>query len=592
MFSAFNPDVVKDIELYKSSIPAKYGGRLSSVLDISSREGNKKNFSGTAGVGLLTSRIMLEGPIIKDKTSFILGGRTTYANWLLGALPSQYSNSRGSFNDLDLTVSHQMNTKNSFYVTGYLSNDKFNLNNDTTYGYGNRNLSLKWKHTFSNKLNMAISGGYDHYLYHVTSSANAVDAFKLAFDIRQLNAKSDFTWFLNSKHSIDFGTSTIRYSLRPGSYTPYGKQSLVVGDTIATEQALENAVYLADRYTITPRFSINAGIRYSFYSYLGPHAENIYAPGLPVQEVNQTGTKEYGKGANIRNYQGPDYRLSARYAFTNSFSVKAGYNSQRQYIHMLSNTTSMAPTDIWKLSDPNIKPELGDQVSLGLYKNLHSNTIETSLEVYYKRLKDYLDYRSGATLIMNHHIETDVLNSKGKAYGVELMIKKLTGKLNGWVSYTWSRTLLKTDDPTAGELVNKGQYYPADFDIPQNITIVGNFRVNHRFSLSMNTVYSTGRPITLPIGRYYYGNAQRVLYSDRNAYRVPNYFRTDFSMNIDGNHKVHQLTHNSWTIGVYNLTGRHNPYSVYFITENGYINGYKLSIFGSAIPFVNYNIRF
>lgn len=259
---------------------------------------------------------------------------------------------------------------------------------------------------------------------------------------------------------------------------------------------------------------------------------------------------------------------------------------------MLSNTTSMAPTDIWKLSDRNIRPELGDQVSLGLYKNLHSNTIETSLEVYYKRLKDYLDYRSGATLIMNHHIETDVLNSKGKAYGVELMIKKLTGKLNGWVSYTWSRTLLRTDDPHAGELVNKGAYYPADFDIPQNITIVGNFRVNHRFSVSMNTVYSTGRPITLPIGRYYYGGGQRVLYSDRNIYRVPNYFRTDLSMNIDGNHKIHQLTHNSWTIGVYNLTGRHNPYSVYFITEGGYINGYKLSIFGSAIPFVNYNIRF
>jgi len=592
MFSAFNPDVVKDIDLYKSSIPAKYGGRLSSVLDITSREGNKKNFSGVAGIGLLTSRIMLEGPIIKEKTSFIFGARTTYANWLIGALPSQYKNSRGSFNDFDLTVTHQLNAKNSFYVTGYLSDDKFNLNNDTTYGYGNRNIALKWKHTFTNKLNMVISGGYDHYLYHVNSGGNPVDAFKLGFDIKQLNLKSDFTWFLSAKHTIDFGASSIRYTLRPGTYTPNGKRSLVVPDTIAREQALESAVYLADRYNITPKLSINVGLRWSLYNYLGPHEENIYAPGLPVLPVNQVGTKEYGSGAVIRSYQGPDYRASARYAFTNSFSVKAGYNSQRQYIHMLSNTTSMAPTDIWKLSDRNIRPELGDQVSLGFYKNLHSNTIETSLEVYYKRLKDYLDYRSGATLIMNHHIETDVLNSKGKAYGVELMIKKLTGKLNGWISYTWSRTLLKTDDPNAGELVNKGKYYPADFDIPQNITIVGNFRVNHRFSVSMNTVYSTGRPITLPIGRYNYGGGQRVLYSDRNIYRVPNYFRTDLSMNIDGNHKVHQLTHNSWTIGVYNLTGRHNPYSVYFITENGYINGYKLSIFGSAIPFVNFNIRF
>jgi len=322
------------------------------------------------------------------------------------------------------------------------------------------------------------------------------------------------------------------------------------------------------------------------------YTANQYAPGIPVTTASQTGTKTYGNGSILKTYSGPEYRASLRYSFTNSFSVKAGYNSLRQYIHMLSNTTSIAPTDIWKLSDANIKPQLGDQVSLGLYKNLRANTIETSVEVYYKRLKDYLDYRSGATLIMNHHIETDVLNSKGKAYGLEFTIRKLSGKVNGWVSYTWSRTFLKTDDPTAGETVNNGNYYPADFDIPHNVTLVGNFRVNHRFSLSLNGVYATGRPITLPIDQYIYGGSVRVLYSGRNEYRVPYYFRTDFSMNIDGNHKVHQLTHNSWTIGVYNLTGRHNPYSVYYVSENGNVNGYKLSIFGSAIPFVNFNIRF
>ncbi len=592
MFSAFNPDVVKDIELYKSSIPAKFGGRSSSVLDITSREGNKKNFAGTAGIGLLTSRVMLEGPIVKDKTSFILGGRTTYANWLLGALPEQYSHSRGSFNDLDLTISHQVNTKNSLYFTGYTSNDKFNLNNDTTYGYGNRNLSVKWKHTFSNKFGGVFTAGYDRYKYAVSGTDNPVNAFKLGFDINQFNLKSDFTWYLNSKHTLEFGTSNIRYTLHPGSYTPVGNKSAVTPDILSTEQALESAIYLGDRFSISPRLSLNAGIRYSLYDYLGPQTVNLYAPGLPVLTINQTGTKNYGSGAVVNSYQGPEYRLSVRYAVTNSFSVKAGYNSLRQYIHMLSNTTSMAPTDIWKLSDPHIRPELGDQYSLGLYKNLKANTIETSVEVYYKGLKDYLDYRSGATLIMNHHIETDVLNSKGKAYGVEVMIKKLTGKLNGWVSYTWSRTLLKTDDPTAGEQVNNGNYYPADFDIPHDVNLVGNFRVNHRFSISLNGVYATGRPITLPIGVYNYAGSQRVLYSDRNTYRVPYYFRSDFSMNIDGNHKVHQLTHNSWTIGVFNLTGRHNPYSVYFISENGAVNGYKLSIFGSAIPFVNYNIRF
>ena len=272
--------------------------------------------------------------------------------------------------------------------------------------------------------------------------------------------------------------------------------------------------------------------------------------------------------------------------------MKAGYNTQRQYIHVLSNTAAEAPTDIWKLSDPNIKPQYGDQVSIGFYKNLKSNTIETSVEVYYKKIKDYLDYKSGAVLVLNHHIETDVINTKGKAYGVELLIKKLTGKLNGWLSYTWSRTLLKMDDPAAGEIINGGRYYPANSDRPQDITFISNYRVNHRFSFSLNATYSTGRPITLPIGRFFYDNSERTLYADRNANRIPDYFRTDFSMNLDGNHKIHQKTHNSWTAGVYNLTGRKNPYSVYFISENGVVNGYKLSIFGNPIPFINFNIKF
>ena len=259
---------------------------------------------------------------------------------------------------------------------------------------------------------------------------------------------------------------------------------------------------------------------------------------------------------------------------------------------MLSNTTAMAPTDIWKLSDPNIKPQFGDQVSFGIYKNFKSNTIETSIEVYYKHINDYLDYKSGAQLVLNHHIETDVINTKGKAYGIEFLIRKTQGKLNGWLSYTYSRTLLKMDDPTVGVPVNKGEFYPSSYDKPNDVTFVGNYRFSHRFSTSLNATYSTGRPITLPVGIFYYGGSARTLYSDRNAYRIPDYFRIDFSLNIEGNHKVHQKTHNSWTIGVYNLTGRKNPYSVYYTSENGRVQGYKLSIFGSAIPYVNFNIRF
>jgi hypothetical protein len=295
---------------------------------------------------------------------------------------------------------------------------------------------------------------------------------------------------------------------------------------------------------------------------------------------------------SAKTYHGPEYRLSARYNLTGDFSIKAGFNSQRQYIHMLSNTTAISPTDIWKLSDPNIKPQYGEQVSLGLYKNFKGNTIETSVEVYYKKIKNYLDYKSGAELVMNHHIETDVMGTKGKAYGAEFMLRKQAGKLNGWLSYTYSRILLKQNDPAITEIINRGEYYPAIYDKPHDVTMVGNYRLSHRFSVSLNATYSTGRPITIPIGRYYYAGSQRALYSDRNSYRIPDYFRADMSMNIDGNHKVNQKTHSSWTIGLYNLTGRKNAYSVYYVSEAGLINGYKLSIFGSVIPFVNYNIRF
>jgi hypothetical protein len=591
-FSAFNPEVIKDVQLFKSSIPAKYGGRLSSVLDITAKEGNKKKFAGSAGIGPVTSRLNIEGPLSKDSSSsFVLGGRATYANWLLNLLPKDYENSKASFYDVSLLTTHELNKKNSLYLTAYLSKDKFNLNNDTTYQYSNQNLSLQWKHIFNNKLNSLVTGGYDFYKYNINSDANKINAYDLEFNIRQLNVKSDFTYYLNARHTIQFGLSAIHYKLNPGSYRPVGSESLVKADIIPPEQGLESAIYIGDSYKISRDLSMDYAFRYSFYQYLGPHTVSYYAEGLPKSESSRTGTKEYEKGV-IKNYSGPEYRFALRYAFTPNFSVKAGFNSLRQYIHMLSNTTAIAPTDIWKLSDPNIQPQQGNQVSLGLYKNFKSNTIETSVEVYYKEMKHYLDYKSGAVLVLNHNIETDVINTKGKAYGLELLLKKTAGKLNGWIAYTYSRTLLKMDDSLAGEVINGGEYYPSNYDKPHDINIVGNLKISHRFSISSNIVYSTGRPLTLPVGRYFYAGSQRVLYSDRNADRIPNTFRIDLSMNIEGNHKVQQKTHNSWTVGVYNLTGRDNPYSVYFISENGQIKGYQLSIFGSVIPYVNFNIRF
>ncbi|MGC4038265.1 MAG: TonB-dependent receptor [Chitinophagaceae bacterium] len=592
-FSAFNPDVVQDIELYKSSIPEKYGGRLSSVLDVTSRQGNKKKISGVGGISPLTSKLTVEGPVFNDKTTFLVGGRTSYSDWILKNIPDkEYRNSRAGFYDVDAHISHEINAKNNLYFTGYFSSDRFKLNSDTLYRYQNKNINLKWKHIFNNKLNAVFLGGYDYYDYRVSSVSNDVNAYKLAFDIGQANFRSDFIYTPNTKHTIGFGLTSILYKLHPGSFTPYSKNSLVVPDKLQAEQGLESALYIGDKYDVTPDLSINAGVRFSMFNFMGPSTVNSYAPGVPRSTETITDSTHYASGKFIKTYMGPEYRIALRYTVSDNFSIKLAYNTLRQYIHMLSNTTAISPTDIWKLSDPNIKPQLGAQYSLGFYKNLKSNAIETSLEVYYKDLKNYLDYKSGAQLIMNHNIETDVINTKGRAYGAELMIKKRSGKLNGWVSYSYSRTMLKLDDPIAGQTINDGKYYPANFDKPHIVNVISNYKFSHRFSISLDGTYSTGRPITLPIAIYYLLGSERVYYSNRNEYRVPDYFRLDFSMNIEGNHKIHQFSHNSWSFGVYNLTARKNPYSIYFVQENGIIKGYKLSIFGTAIPFITYNFRF
>ncbi|RYY61274.1 MAG: TonB-dependent receptor, partial [Chitinophagaceae bacterium] len=469
-FSAFNPEVVKGIELYKSSIPEKYGGRIASVLDVEIKDGNKKKFSGVGGIGPLTSNLTLEIPVAKEKTSLVIGGRTTYSDWILKTIPrDEFKGSKASFYDANLHLSHQLNKTDFISVTGYISQDKFRLGRDSTYNYGNRNVNAKWKHDFKNNTFAVFTLGYDSYHYGINSDKNPVNAYDLAFSINQTYLRADFTKSIGSKHRLSYGLNSILYKLEPGSYTPAGSQSLVAENTVQTERGLENALYFGDEYKATDKLSVSAGIRYSSYTTLGPGRFYNYADGVPKDVNNITDSSVYGSGKAVKTYHGPEVRVSARYLLGKDLSLKVSYNSLRQYIHMLSNTTAISPTDIWKLSDPNIKPQQGQQLSLGVYKNFPDKEIEISVEVYYKLLKNYLDYRSGAQLLLNQHIETDVLNSKGRAYGAEFLIKRSKGKLNGWVSYTYSRTELQTDDPLAVQPVNKGNYYPANFDRPHNV---------------------------------------------------------------------------------------------------------------------------
>jgi hypothetical protein len=435
-----------------------------------------------------------------------------------------------------------------------------------------------------------LTGAYSQYDYGLASNRNPTTASDFSYRLAQKSAQLDLSYYHNSKHTLDFGVSSIIYDTAPGSLMPGGSASLIVPDKLQPEKALESALYVADRFDVTNRLSLYAGLRYSLFNALGPRLLNQYLPGASKTENTITGTTSYGNGQVLATYQGPEGRLSAKYMLTDNSSVKASYNRMRQYIHQLSNSTTVSPTDSWKLSDPNIRPQVGDQVSLGYYRNFKNNTIETSVEAYYKVMHDFLDYKSGASLFLNHHIETDVVNAEGHAYGIEFLVRKTTGKLNGWLSYTYSRSLARVN--TGTEVVNGGNYYPSNYDKPNDVTLVGNYRFSQRFSVSLNFNYSTGRPITLPLAKYYIDNTLRVYYSDRNAYRVPDYYRADLAINIEGNHKVKKLTHNSWTLAIYNLTGRQNPYSVYFQSKNGQVNGYQLSIFARPIPSLTYNFHF
>lgn len=595
-FTAFSSDMIKEAEIYKSSIPSRYGGRISSVLDITSREAKKEKFIGSAGLGLVTSKLNLEIPIIKERTSLLLSGRTTYSDWILKQLPSKsgYKDGSAGFYDLGLSFSHQINNRNNLNVYGYYSHDRFSFNSNQKYAYNNLNASAKWRTVLNDKLISYFTAGYDHYDYKNEETTEPASAFRISFDIDQVYAKADFTYDLGKKNRLDFGMKTMFYTINSGKYQPIGEESLVRNDALQKDKALESALYIGDEWEITPQLSVNAGIRYSIFNALGPRTYFKYQNEVLPATETITDTIQVNSGKAMKTYHGPEFRLSVRYAFTDNFSVKAGFNSMRQYIHKLSNTAIMSPTDTWKLSDPNIKPQRGWQVAGGFYLNSPDDIWEFSLEGYFKRMSDYLDYRSKAQIIMNHHIETDVISTKGRAYGVEFAVRKTVGKLNGWASYTYSRTFLKQNDKRISNPVNGGDWYPTEYDKPHDFKFVGNYKFTQRYSMSVNLDYSTGRPTTVPAGQYYDKGigAMRVYYTERNSYRIPDYFRTDISFNIEPSHKLTLLTHSSISIGVYNVTGRKNVYSIYYLSENGKINGYKMSIFGSPIPFITYNIRF
>jgi hypothetical protein len=592
-FTSFNPDILQDVELYKSAIPSRYGGRLSSVLEINSRDGNRKKLVGAGGIGLVTGKLSLEGPIVKDKSSFLISGRSTYSDWLLKKLENaSFRNGSASFYDVNVHLSHEVDKRNSVYLSGYLSNDRFRLLGDTLYSYQNKLISFKWKRMLTSKLFGSISLSHNQYAYDMQSTRVPENAFDLDFGIKQYNAKLDFEYDASDRYKLHFGASSIRYQFQSGSMKPAGDRSLVLKNSLEPEQGQESAVYLENHFEASRKLLVTAGIRFSMFNYLGPKKIAVYAPGFPLETRYISETVTYSRGESIQTYIEPEYRLSARYTLSGNSSLKASFNTTRQFTHLLSNSMTIAPTDVWKLSDTHIRPQKGAQASVGWYKNLLNNKLELSAEVYYKQIRNFLDFKAGDSLILNHNIETATINTHGKAYGLEVMAKKLSGKVNGWVSYTYARTLLRASDRSSADAPNKGNYYPANYDKPHDLTFAGNYKFTHRFNFSLNFTYSTGRPYTPPAGRYFADGSWRVYYAERNQHRIPDYYRVDMSLNIEGNHKIKKLAHSSWTVAVFNVLGRRNASSVYFQTNRGRVEGYQLSIFGEPIPTLTYNFKF
>ena len=591
-FSVFNPDIIKNATLMKSGIPAQYGGRVSSVFEVNTRDGNKRKFGVRGGISPVTARLTLEGPIIKDKTSFIIGGRSTYSDWLLNQIPdSNVKNSEASFYDLSGKITHTFSDKDALFVSGYYSKDKFKLFSDSLINYENLNASAQWKHSFNNKLIMVITGAYSDYKFNVNFDSDSLRSFDLNYRLQSYNGKLDFSYFPKGNNKLDFGIATVLHELEPGNQVPINN-SEIVPVSLEPEKALESAVYIGDNFDINSKLSVYLGLRYSFYQYLGPKTVYGYLQGVPKSPATLVDTTQFSKNEVIQNYHGPEYRFSARYTLDPNSSIKLSYNRMRQYIHVLSNTTAISPTDTWKLSDTNIRPQVGDQVALGYYRNFRNNSIETSVEVYYKTIEDVLDYKGGAQLILNETIEQDLLSAFNRSYGVEFLIKKKVGKLDGWISYTYSRSLNRVDGDFAEETINDGEFFPANFDKPHSLNVIANYKFTRRVNISSSFTYSTGRPVTYPVAKYRFRNSERVYYSERNEFRIPDYIRLDLSLQVEGNHKVDKPAHSSWSFAVYNLLGRRNAYSVFFLSEQGDVNGYKLSIFGSAIPTITYNFRF
>ncbi len=591
-FSAFNPDMISDFNLYKSNFPVEYGGRLASIFEVTTRKGNKKKFGARGAISPITASLMVEVPVVKDKASVIIGGRSTYSDWILKKVNDiDIQNSNASFNDLMAGIHILPDTKSSIQLFAYKSKDRFNLTGNYKYRYQNKGASIIYNKQLNDRLKIEFTGVLSRYSNYNADVEYASSSFEHEFGVSHSEIKTKITSFNYANHTISAGGNFIVHKLDHGVFSPLRFQSLLKRQDFGEEKGLEYSLFLVDEFRLTDKLTLYAGLRYSSFNYLGPKDIYSYPETLPKEIENISDTSFYKKGESIVNYNGPEYRISLNQELSPDLSLKMSFNRMRQYIFMLSNTVAISPTDRWKMVDPHISPPIADQISLGVYKNINSRALETSAELYFKRTNGVVEYKDGAELAVNPNFETSILQGKQNSFGAELFVKRNAGRLTGWLSYTYSRSLINIDSEYQWARINDGRSYAANYDKPHAFNLVGSYSISRRFNIASNLVYNSGRPITYPTGIFSINGVEGVSYSARNEFRIPSYFRVDISVNIEGNLVKKKFAHGSWMFAVYNVTGRNNAYSIFFKNEGGKIKGYKQSIYGVPIFTISYNFK-
>ncbi len=598
-FSVFNNDAIKDVKLYKGDIPANFGGRISSVLDIHQKDGNSKNFELNGGIGLISSRLTAEAPLFKDKGSFLIAGRSSYAHLFMKA-SEDLKNDKISFYDLNLKTNYSINKNNRIYLSGYFGRDVFDINNFIQNNYGNASANLRWNHIFNDKLFSNLSLIYSKYDYQIVLDFVELDWIA---DIVNYNLKYDFKYYLNNNLKLDFGLSSIYYNLNPGEVKPTSPTSPINYLKLDEKRALESGAYISAEHKISDKLTAQYGLRLSRFSRLGGQAMTNYLNGAPVVYNNAVGIYEEGeaigetdfkKSESIKTFNNLEPRFGLSYQLNSESSIKASYTRSAQYLHLLSNTTSVTPVDVWTPSGKFIKPQLSNQYAVGYYKNFKDKKYSLELEAYYKNIDNRIDYIDGSNLIGNNNIETEILNGEARAYGLEFLLRKNTGKLTGWLAYTLSKSEQRTLGGNAGGPgINEGNWYNTPYDRTHDISITGVYKLNDRWSFSANAVFQTGRPVTYPNAQYQYEGLSIASFGDRNESRLPAYHRLDLSATYKPKKNLNRKLQGEWVFGIYNAYNRRNAASISFLQnqDTGVNEATRLSIFG-MIPSITYNFKF